>query len=134
VAEAGEFAVDAAVAPGRVLVGEAQDESADLVRGRWASWSSRAMGPVFGYVALVSSEEGVGCDDPACSVWVGSMAMRRYRIRCMDHQGRSTFALVNAHARIFDPHGAVATAALNSSRYPRFTATGNGGLQRKSSA
>ena len=30
VAEAREFAVDAAVAPGRVLGGEAQDESTDL--------------------------------------------------------------------------------------------------------
>jgi len=33
-----------------------------------------------------------------------SMVMRRYRIRFMDHQGRSTFALVNTHDRIFGPH------------------------------
>ena len=70
-AEAGEFAVDAAVAPGRVLVGEAQDESADLVRGRWASWSSGGLCPVFGDALLVPSEQGVGCDDLACSVWTG---------------------------------------------------------------
>jgi hypothetical protein len=41
-----EFAVVAAVAPGRVLGGEAQDESADLDRGRWASRSSRVVCPV----------------------------------------------------------------------------------------
>ncbi|MFT5267289.1 MAG: hypothetical protein ACI88C_000713 [Acidimicrobiales bacterium] len=70
-AEACEFAVDTAVAPGRVLAGEAQDESADLVRGRWASWSSRGMGPVFGDALLVPSEQGVGCDDLACSSWAG---------------------------------------------------------------
>ena len=71
VAEAGQFAVDAAVAPGWVLGGEAEDESPDLVRGRWASRSSRGMCPVSGDVSAVPSEEGVGGDDPACSLWAG---------------------------------------------------------------
>ncbi len=40
VSETGEFAVDAAVAPGWVLGGEAEDELSDLGGGRWASRSS----------------------------------------------------------------------------------------------
>jgi hypothetical protein len=67
VAEACEFAVDTAVAPGRVLAGEATD----LVRGWWVSWPSGGLCPASGYAAAVPSEEGVGCDDPACSVWSG---------------------------------------------------------------
>ena len=70
-AEASEFAVDAAVAPGRVLSGEAQNESPDIDRGRWASRSSRGMCPVTGDAATVPLEQGVGCDDPACSTWAG---------------------------------------------------------------
>ena len=37
VAEADEFAVDASVAPGWVLGGEAEDESSELDRGWWSS-------------------------------------------------------------------------------------------------
>ena len=69
--EAGQFAVDAAVAPDRVLGGEAKDESPDLVRGRWASRSSRGMCPVSGDASAVPSQQGVRCDDPACSSWPG---------------------------------------------------------------
>jgi len=71
VAEAGQFAVDASVAPGRVLGGEAENESADLDRRRWASRSSRGMCPVTGDAASMPSEQGVGRDDPACSSWAG---------------------------------------------------------------
>ena len=39
-AEADEFAVDSAVAPGRVLGREAQDESANLSVSGWSSRSS----------------------------------------------------------------------------------------------
>ena len=70
-AEAGQFAVDTAVAPGWVLGGETEDESADRVRGRWASWSSAGLCPVSGDAASMPSEERVGCDDPACSSWAG---------------------------------------------------------------
>ena len=73
-AEAGEFAVDASVAPGRVLGGEAEDESSGLVRCRWASRSPVGLCPVFGDAASVLSEEGVGGDDPAGSSWPGSAA------------------------------------------------------------
>ena len=73
-AEADQFAVDAAVAPGRVLGGEAEDEVADLVGGSWASWPSRGMGPVFGDASAVPSQEGVGCDDPALASCAGSAA------------------------------------------------------------
>ncbi len=40
VAEAGQFAMDAAVAPGRVLISEAKNELSDLGCGGWSSRSS----------------------------------------------------------------------------------------------
>jgi len=70
-AEAREFAVDAAVAPGRVLGGEAEDESADLDRSWWSSWSSGGMCPVAGDAATVPSQKFVWGDDPARSSWAG---------------------------------------------------------------
>ena len=69
--EAGQFAVDTAEAPGRVVAGEAEDEPADLGRGRWASWSSSGMCPVSGDAAAVPAEQGVGGDQPACPSWAG---------------------------------------------------------------
>ncbi|MCP4961666.1 MAG: hypothetical protein GY925_20665 [Actinomycetia bacterium] len=70
-AEAREFAVDAAVAPGRVFGGEAEDESADLDQGWWSSWSSGGMCPVAGDAATVPSQKCVWGDDPVCSLWAG---------------------------------------------------------------
>jgi hypothetical protein len=70
-AEARQFAMDASLAPGRVLGREAKDESADLVRDRWASRSSRGVCPVSGDALAVPSKESVGGDEPACSSWAG---------------------------------------------------------------
>ena len=70
-AEAGQFAVDASVAPGWVLGGEAEDESPEFDRRRWASWSSRGMCPVSGDSSAVPSQQGVRCDDPAVPSWPG---------------------------------------------------------------
>ncbi len=70
-AEACEFALDAAVAPGWVLGGEAEDEFAEFDRGWWSSWSSGGLGPVAGDSATVPSEQGVGGDDPAGSARPG---------------------------------------------------------------
>ena len=67
VAEAREFAVDASVAPGRVLGGEAKHESAELDRGGWSSWSSSGLGPVAGDALAVPAQQGVGGDEPAVS-------------------------------------------------------------------
>ena len=64
-AEAGQLALDAAVAPGWVLGGEAEDESSEFDRCWWATWSSVELCPGAGDAASVPSEEGVGCDDPA---------------------------------------------------------------------
>ena len=38
VAEVGEFAVDAAVAPGRIVCGHSDDEPSDLGGGGWPAW------------------------------------------------------------------------------------------------
>ena len=71
VAEACEFAVDASVAPGRVLGGEADDESSEFDRCWWSSWSSVGLGLVASHSAPVPSEEGVGGDEPAGSTRPG---------------------------------------------------------------
>ena len=68
-AESGQFAVDAAVAPGGVLGCEADHQSSDLGGGgRPARWS-RGLGPVSGDAASVPTEQGVGGDDPSDTSW-----------------------------------------------------------------
>jgi len=57
--------VDAAVAPGRVLVGEAEDKSAELRRGRGTAGWATGLCPVSCDASAVPAEQGVGCDDPA---------------------------------------------------------------------
>ena len=71
ITEAGQFAMNATVAPGRILGGEAKDESLDVCRCRWASRSSRGLCPVTGDAATVPLVLGVGCDDPSGSSLVG---------------------------------------------------------------
>ena len=64
VSESVEFAVDAPVAPGRVLAIETEYESADLC---WCGWSAgsrcRWLGPVAGDETAVPSDHGGGFDD-----------------------------------------------------------------------
>ena len=64
VAEPGEFAVDAAVSPSRILGCEAQCESANLCRGRWPARRSLWLGPVPGDAASVPAQQRVGGDQP----------------------------------------------------------------------
>ena len=77
VAEACEFAVDAAVAPGWVLRRETGDESSEFDRGWWSSWSSVGLGPVAGDSAPMPSEQGVGGDEPAGSARPGECGCDR---------------------------------------------------------
>ncbi len=71
VAQASEFAVDAAVAPGRVVAGEAKDELAELggagLSSGWPGW----LGPVPGDAAAVPAQQGVGGDEPASTPGAG---------------------------------------------------------------
>ena len=71
-AEADEFAVDAPVAPGRVLGGEAHDQSAELDRRLVVVRVARVgLGPVAGDASAVPAQQRVGCDDPAVAAWAG---------------------------------------------------------------
>jgi len=64
VSEAAEFAVDASVAPARVVGVEAEHESADLGRGGWPAGSGLwRLGPVAGDEASVPADHGGGLDD-----------------------------------------------------------------------
>src|SRR5207302_6646226 len=63
VAEADEFALDAAVAPPRVLPGQSLDEFADFVRDRRASDIVR-VGPLVPKQAPVPGEQGARRDNP----------------------------------------------------------------------
>ncbi len=69
--EAGQFAVDAAVAPGRVLGGEAEDVSTELDRGWWASRPSRGMCPMSDDASAVPVQQHFGRNDPAAASWAG---------------------------------------------------------------
>ncbi len=66
VAETGEFALYAAVPPGRVLRGESHDQLAQFDGGRWSSRaSSWCLGPVVGDAFAVPAKQRFGCHDPA---------------------------------------------------------------------
>ena len=74
IAEVGEFALDAAVAPGRIVGGHRDDEPADLGGGGWPPCWAVGLGPVSGDPASVPSKQGVGGDDPTDTSWVGVSA------------------------------------------------------------
>ncbi len=74
VAEADEFAVDASVTPGRVLLCQSDDELADLGGGWGTSGASLSLGPVTGYALAVPAQQGVGGDDPTVRWGRGSAA------------------------------------------------------------
>ncbi len=80
-AEAEEFAVDASVAPGRILGRETEDESAEFDRRWWSSWSSVGLGPVASDSPAMPSEEGVGGDEPAGSTKPGERGCDRAQQR-----------------------------------------------------
>ncbi len=63
-AEPDDFAVNASVAPGRVLGGEAKDDLPELDRGWWPSRSTPGLCPVTGYAAAVPAQKRVGGDEP----------------------------------------------------------------------
>ena len=68
VTETDKFAMDPAVAPGRVLFGETHDQAAQLGRGWWPAWApTRRLGPVPGDAPAVPAQQRLGCDDPAMS-------------------------------------------------------------------
>ena len=60
----GEFAVDAAISPGRILSCEAQCESAKLCRRRRSARRSMWLGPVPDDAAPVLTQQRVGGDQP----------------------------------------------------------------------
>jgi hypothetical protein len=68
VAEADEFAVDAPVAPRRVLRCQPDNETPDLGCGGWPSGSSGGLCPVAGDASSVTSRQGVGGDEPPGSL------------------------------------------------------------------
>ena len=63
VSEPGEFALDAAVSPGRILLGQAQHQVTDLVADRWAAGPVR-IGPFPGDQAAVPGQQRGRGDDP----------------------------------------------------------------------
>lgn len=65
VAQATEFALDPAVAPRRVLVGETKKQPAELGRGRGSTRWATGLGPVPGDASAVPAEQGVGGVEPA---------------------------------------------------------------------
>ena len=65
-AEPGEFAMDMAVAPSRILGCEAQCESAKLSCQRWSARRSLWLGPVSNDAAPVPTQQRVGGDQPPC--------------------------------------------------------------------
>lgn len=66
VAEADEFAVDASMSQGRIVLGQAHHQAADLGRGRWSSGATLWwLGPVQGDASSMPSQQRFWCHDPA---------------------------------------------------------------------
>ena len=70
-AEAGEFAVDTAVSPGRILCCHLDDEVPDLGSGRWPSRGVVWLCPVACDTSSVPAQESVGCDEPSVAAGPG---------------------------------------------------------------
>lgn len=66
VSEPGQFAVEAAMAPGRILVCQAQHQVAELVADRWAV-RLVGIGPFSGDQAAVPGQQGGGGVTPRCN-------------------------------------------------------------------
>ena len=64
VAESDELALDASVAPGRVLPGHPQHQGPDRLWGGWAAWLSSWVGPAAGDEVGVPAQQGSGRDEP----------------------------------------------------------------------
>jgi hypothetical protein len=87
VSEPDEFALDAAVAPGRILLCQAQHHVPDLVTDRWAAWPV-GIGPLFPDQAPVPGQQGRWSDDPMQMQVVGSRRVRAARIARSGQWGR----------------------------------------------
>ena len=68
VAEADEFAGDAAAAPCRVVGAHLDDEATQLHRGAGPPGRPGGLGPVAGDAAWVPAHQGLWCDEPAGSL------------------------------------------------------------------
>ncbi|MGB5755712.1 MAG: hypothetical protein WBM50_02255 [Acidimicrobiales bacterium] len=71
VVETDEFAVDTAIAPGRVVGRHLDDETADLGSGRWPPWFLDWLGPMLGDASTVPTQEGIGRDEPSVAARSG---------------------------------------------------------------
>ena len=71
VAEANEFAGDAAVAPGGVVGGHVDDEATKRGGGGWSARRPQGLSPVAGDSASVPTQQGLWRDEPAGSLWSG---------------------------------------------------------------
>jgi hypothetical protein len=60
VAESDELAVDASVAPGRVLASHAQHQGPDRLWGGWAAWLASRVGPAAADEVGVPAQQGSG--------------------------------------------------------------------------
>ena len=71
VAETDEFAVDAAVSPGRVLGRHVDDEEPDCGVGGRSTGCLAWLGPASCDASAVPTQEGVGCNEPSLAAWSG---------------------------------------------------------------
>ena len=63
-AESDQFALNASVAPVRVLVGHPQHQGAEGLWGGWAAGLSSWVGPAAGDEVGVPAQQGSGCQAP----------------------------------------------------------------------
>jgi len=94
-----QFALDAAVAPGRILLGQAQHQFTDLVTDRWAAalvWIC----PLLGDQAAMPSQQRAGGNDAVAAQLAGKKAGQGGQDRSV-RPSESRFADLTAQHRDF---------------------------------
>jgi hypothetical protein len=70
--ESDQLALDASIAPARILAGYPQREGPDRRCGGWSAWRSVQIGPAAGDELGVPAQQGSRRHEPQLAQWVGS--------------------------------------------------------------
>jgi hypothetical protein len=90
VAESEKFALDAPVAPGRVLASHPQHQGPDRLWGGWAAWLASWVCPAVGDEVGVPAQQGSGRDEPEPAQLGGQQFAQRAEDGAVDPgQGRA---------------------------------------------
>ena len=104
VAESDELALDASVAPGRVLAGHPQYQGPDRLRGGWAARLASRVGPAAGDEAGVPAQQGSRRHQPQPAQLRGQQPAQRAEERAVDPAQRRAWVVSAQHGNLVAEH------------------------------